>query len=89
MRKGIHYHPIRREPINCLDIANVQVSNPNNGVFTRWLDKSINLAQKWEFDAVYVENVLTDRFADYFRRLGWIETSHTPPCFFMLLSTSR
>lgn len=89
VRKGVHYHPILKEPINCLDIANVQVSAPNNGIFTRWLEKAISLANRWEFDAVYVESVLTERFANYFRVRDWIETSHEPPCFFMILSTSH
>jgi hypothetical protein len=45
-----------------LDIANVTVYLPSNGTFTRFFDNAHRI-NPWP--ATFVENVLTDRFANY------------------------
>lgn len=86
VRKGDHLHPLRKTPLKCFDIANVRVSEEQRcqRIFTRWLDHVVSEARRLGYEAVYVENVLTDRFADYFRRAGWYETSHETPSFFLI-----
>lgn len=79
----------RRLPFNgdhmtfkCLDIGNATIFNTGLGIFsTQFLPQAIKL-NPW--DAVYVENVLTDRFANYFRRLGWTEIPCLSPSFFLV-----
>ena len=60
--------------ITCFDIANVSCGHKGCGEFTRFL-KSLNTLNEHGFQAIYVEQVLGNRFAQYFRRLGWIETN--------------
>ena len=88
VRKSQRVLPITAKVVYCLDIANVSADVRNRGTFTRWLSESIETATKAEFDAIYVESVLTERFANYFRRLNWIESSHEIPCFFLVLEKS-
>lgn len=88
VRKATHLHPITKAPIRCFDIANIYVVETNrcNGTFTHWLNDVIQFVGKQGFEAVHIENVLTERFANYFRRDGrWIETSHAVPSFFLIL----
>ena len=66
-----------RDRYGDLQIANISAKTPGAGQFTGLLDILIH-----QGTAVYVENVLTDRFADYLRRKGFVETPNTsPPCF--------
>ena len=85
VRKATHLHPLTKEPLWCFDIANIHVNEANrcSGTFTAWLNGVIVFAAERGFDAIHIENVLTDRFANYFRRdCRWIETSHAIPSFF-------
>lgn len=86
LRKQSCVHPLTKEYIHCLGIANVQVAQSGNGRFKQWLADMIDLIKsRVEFDAIMVENVLTPRFADFFDRLQWIKTSHSVPSFFLVL----
>jgi N-acetylglutamate synthase-like GNAT family acetyltransferase len=85
-------HPLTKIPLKCFDIANVRVSDDQQckGIFTTWLSSVIAEAQRLGYEAVHVENVLTDRFADYFRRdARWIETSHMTPSFFLVFGDTN
>jgi N-acetylglutamate synthase-like GNAT family acetyltransferase len=86
VRKGDHLHPLKKTPLKCFDIANVQVSDTvqEKGIFTAWLAEVMAESKRLGYEAVHVENVLTDRFADYFRKRGWTETSHLTPSFFYI-----
>lgn len=56
-----------------LDIASVEVAKKGEGSFKQMLDTIEEVALLKGFDMLYVENVQTDRFADYFRKTGWKE----------------
>ena len=66
VRKG--HHPFNDEIIATIDIANVSVPSKyqNQGTFTRFLEDVESLGLP-----VYIENVLTPRFADFFRKRGY------------------
>lgn len=65
----------------CLDIANCTVYEPGNGIFTQFLHAA-KIMNPWT--AVYIENVLTDRFANFFRKHAWIECpGEGAPCFYL------
>lgn len=85
LRKGSHLHPLTKELIRCLDVANVKAIVPGTGSFVGWISKMEILARNAGFDALHVENVLTERFSNFFRRdTRWIETSANPPSFFLI-----
>jgi hypothetical protein len=76
---------------NVLDIANVSVrsaAQEGKGKFTKFFNEVL-LATQEGFDAIYIENVLTERFANFFRRQGWQESvpgeGDGPPCFYKLM----
>jgi N-acetylglutamate synthase-like GNAT family acetyltransferase len=88
VRKATHLHPITKQPIRTFDIANVSVDATvrGKGEFTAWVEQIIPEAKLLGYQAIHVENVLTDRFANWFRQDGrWIETSHAVPSFFFVL----
>ena len=62
-----------RMGITILDIGSVEVFRPGCGLFKKLLPVLLEKACKAGVDGVYIENVLTPRFADFFRRQGWIE----------------
>lgn len=49
-----------------IELANINAKKPGNGDFTRFLGRIEHLP-------LLVENVITDQFADYFRRRQWVE----------------
>lgn len=58
------------EVLSVFDIANVNADNPGNGSFTRLLSELEGIL-RGRFDVLYVENVLRQRFMDFFVRLGY------------------
>jgi hypothetical protein len=79
----MHLHPITKELIKTFDIANVRVdgNKQGEGIFSKWLREVIMEAPLLGFEAIHVENVLTDRFADHFRHdVRWIEVLMLSPC---------
>lgn len=58
VRKSIHP--------GLFDLANLTANKPASGAYTRFL-------KRYEGYAFRVENVVTDRFANYHRRRGWVE----------------
>lgn len=87
VRKGIHLHPRTKEVINCFDVANIDVDKDfrNSGLFTEWMAKVRTVCTMYQsdFQALYVENVLTQRLKERFIRMDWVETSHSVPSFFL------
>jgi hypothetical protein len=90
VRKGYYFHPTTQRQVMCFVVANVSVDldEQDKGTFTEWLRRAIDTVRPTgDFEAIQIENVLSRRFTDHFRRLGWIEApvldeSH-PRCFFL------
>lgn len=80
------FHSPNYKRILCFDIANVSCTNKGRGEFTKFL-KSLETLDKFGFNAVYIEQVLTDSFADYFRKLNCHEVQDLAltPSFFLFL----
>jgi hypothetical protein len=80
-RRSLPYNDDRLT-FKCLDVANVTVHNQGQGIFSQhFLPQAVTL-NPW--DAIYAENILTNRFADFFRKLGWTEIPGLTPCFFLV-----
>jgi hypothetical protein len=60
--------------VSCLDLANMTAHKTGRGAWTRFIEmvKSCPEVQT-EFQFIFVENVLTQQFADWFRRNKWRE----------------
>jgi GNAT superfamily N-acetyltransferase len=72
-----------------IDIANVTVSEDHQGqgVFKKFLLALTEEANIRMFNGLYVENVLTTHFSQYFERQGWSCTTPqidplNPPCYY-------
>ena len=78
VRKSSRTNPRHRAKygkfVSCFDIANISCGCKGVGEFSAFL-KSLSVLKEFGFEALYVEQVLSNRFANYFRRLGWIETN--------------
>lgn len=72
--------------IRCFDIANVTCGHKGCGEFGNFLH-TLRVLSEHGFQAIYIEQVLTNRFADYFRRLGAVEVQDLTsiPSFFYIL----
>jgi N-acetylglutamate synthase-like GNAT family acetyltransferase len=54
-----------------IDIGNVSVHQQGRGFFTRMLSE-IECQARWGgYDGIYVEQILTPRFCEFFKKLGW------------------
>jgi hypothetical protein len=68
-----------RKLFKCLDIATVDAYPTGQGHFTRFMEQ----VEAWSPDVIHVENVMTDRFAEFFRKRGYLEIVHSGiPSFF-------
>ncbi|MDA8120244.1 MAG: hypothetical protein M0Z85_09465 [Gammaproteobacteria bacterium] len=88
LRKTDHCFSNSGVCLACLDIANVIVvtEEQNQGVFRRWLNDVLKMAPAHGLDAVMIENVLTERFANFFRRSGWYEVkNYSHPNFYKFM----
>ena len=68
--------------VSCLDIANMVAQRPGRGTGGRFIEDAQRLNP---YEAIFVENVLTDRFVHYFERNGWARMPAEPfvrPCFY-------
>lgn len=63
------------------DIANVTVTDKEQGKFTTLLTHCEKLGAN-EGLAVYIENVQTQRFADFFIKRGYVQLGKFSPCFY-------
>ena len=87
VRKGNHLHPLTKTMLSTFDIANIHVDGDKQGegIFSTWLSRTENDARRLGYQALHIENVLTDRFATHFKRdTRWIMTSHAVPSFFLV-----
>lgn len=74
--------------VNTIDLANLKVEPPRKqgeGVFTAFLVHMEAEAKRLD-RVVFVENVLEDRFQEFFRKRGYAETDTIPPCFWKSFS---
>jgi hypothetical protein len=80
VRKGRHCLIPRRLYL-CLDIASVAVQEADRGqgVFTRWLDGAADIVGgQTRIEALFVENVMSDRFLSFFEKNGWKDAVNAP-----------
>ena len=69
---------------SCFDLANIQAKKPGNGSWTRLIENvQKNPTIRKEFDFIFIENVLTERFAGWFRRNDWHEQMNLMPSFYL------
>jgi len=74
-------------PLKTLDIASVEADDPGNGAWTRFISSLKTNKKLLEYEQIYVENVLNVSFAQWFRRMGWVEScSYGASCFFKKVS---
>lgn len=65
-----------------LDLANVQIAPKYQG--KGWFTKIVNIClQEAPVDYIYIESVMTERFAAYLRRMGWKERAPESTCFYL------
>lgn len=86
VRKTRRILPPKRDGIlrMTLDLANITGYDRGKGRFTPFLERIEKQAFDANFKAVFIENVVTERFADYFRKHGYEELPSLPPCFYKL-----
>jgi hypothetical protein len=65
----------------CLDIATAECKTPGQGGFSNFLAHAIALCP---FEYIYIENVLEERFQQFFLKHGFIRDQHHPSdyCFY-------
>lgn len=63
-----------------IDIANVTAEPQGRGTFTRFLEKMEALAEELGA-ALFIENVLEERFQQFFENRGYESNGQDPPCF--------
>lgn len=72
-------------PIKCFDIANVVSHDNGVGIFTQFFESLKELKEEG-FEAIYIEQVLSERFADFFRKHGCVEINVSSiPSFYYFL----
>jgi hypothetical protein len=86
LRKALHWIG-GPEHLRMIDIANVETPEKKQGKgrFKQNLAVITGEALTRGYDGIYIENVLSDRFAEYFRREKWIELDMALtdlPCFY-------
>lgn len=85
VRISPHRHTVDDQPIIFIEVANICVRQPklrSKGHFT------VFLAKLEAMGPVYIENVLEDRFANFFCRRNYVEVKRLgTPCFYLLPKT--
>jgi len=80
VRKGRHCLTPGRLYL-CLDIASVAVhkAQRGQGVFTRWLNGAADIVSgQTKIEALFVENVMSDKFLSFFKKNGWKDAVNAP-----------
>lgn len=86
VRKSVRQNPRGHGLIRCFDIANVTSSIKGAGNFTNFFCSLRNL-DEYGFQAIYIEQVLRNRFGEFFRRNKCLEVkdlSNIPSFFYFL-----
>lgn len=65
----------------CIDVANIEAKNPGNGAFRNFLQYT---AEKYPEYSIYVENVMSKRFAQGLLKLGFKRKKHVSDCFYLI-----
>lgn len=85
LRHATHLIRTEGEPqmVSCLDLASLEAAKPGKGVFTRFLTEFEQyMDTAYPDKAIYVENVMSERFASFFRRRDrYIECNAPDMCF--------
>lgn len=68
IRKSKRY--INDKLLDFFDFATIEATETNTGLFTEILRR---FEEKYPDKNIFIESVLTDRFANYIRKLGFIE----------------
>lgn len=87
VRQAVRQNPLNHGLIRTFDIANISCGHKGCGIFTK-LFESLEGLSDYGFGAIYIEQVLTDRFADFFRRKNCTEVKDLAsiPSFFYFLN---
>ena len=81
-RLSVRY--FRGERVNTLELANITAKKQGKGHFTSFITQAEKLAKAHGL-AVFIENVLEERFAAFFSNRGYTKLPNTnPPCFILL-----
>jgi len=64
-----------------LDIANIEVARKGKGTFTNLI---LRLRKDYPALTIYVECVMTEKFCQHLRKMGFKEVPGTPNSFYML-----
>ena len=73
VRKAAHYCPAVSRALRTFDVGSISVHRPGTGVFTRWYPQLRAWADEQGFQAVFIESVQNERFADSLRKRGLYE----------------
>ena len=86
VRKSIRQNQKEHGLIRCFDIANVQCHDKGVGYFSEFFANLEELSE-FGFNAIYIEQVLNSRFAEYFRKKQLLEVKDLAdtPSFFHFL----
>ena len=87
VRQSIRRDPTKTTLIRTFDIANISCGHKGCSIFTQLFD-SLEDLYSYGFGAIYIEQVMTDRFADFFRRKSCTEVKDLAsiPSFFYFLN---
>jgi hypothetical protein len=89
LRHARHLIRTDKDPriLETLDIASITVQHPGKGHFTNFLMEVENFVQKHTpSQTIYIENVLSQRFAQFFTNRGYQPCNAPDQCFIHLLS---
>lgn len=76
VRRG--YHIINNTVEQSLDIANINVKTPGDGIGMRVIEK---FHESHPFSITYIENVVNTKLYERLKRDGWIDVPNSfPPC---------
>jgi hypothetical protein len=81
------------ELVKVLDIANISAKKTGEGTFTELLNElEMYVKDSLVTNCIFIENVVTDQFAGFFRKRGYIEKNICggmfpgTPCFYKVIS---
>jgi len=76
------------ERVETLDIASVSAGRQGSGYFTAFLAKAEKEARERKL-TIFIENVISKRFSDFFFKRGYCEVRSDPQCFALFLAYNQ
>jgi hypothetical protein len=79
VRKAVRYFSGIEGTIWCFDVANINIieTEQGKGKFTKFFDDLIKIVDEHDFEAIFIESVINEKFAESLRnKKGFIEISH-------------